>query len=257
MHAEKTRHLMSLSAGGGETAAVQLSTIAAMLDDACLAFFVIDPTLHYTIANDCMLTLCGADCSTAVRGASVQRPFTRGAGEQLKRYVLDVMRTHTPLGDRRMVLTPLQAPPALVRLSLWPTGANAQTVAGAVRVIESESAATRRIVEALAFIHEDVGGRLDVPFLASRAGVSPSQFQRDFQALMGVAPKHYITSVRFEHALERLQGGEPIASVAHACGYADQSAFTRRFRAALGMTPTAFIKSSVKACSRHASLQRA
>jgi len=34
--------------------------------------------------------------------------------------------------------------------------------------------------------------------------------------------------------------GGPIVNVAHACGFADQSAFTRRFRATIGMSPSEY-----------------
>jgi AraC-like DNA-binding protein len=37
--------------------------------------------------------------------------------------------------------------------------------------------------------------------------------------------------------MRRLHGDEPIAGIGLACGFADQSAFARQFKATVGMTP--------------------
>jgi len=43
--------------------------------------------------------------------------------------------------------------------------------------------------------------------------------------------------VRIQAAMHRLHGPGSIAAIAQACGFSDQSAFTRRFVALVGMTP--------------------
>ena len=46
---------------------------------------------------------------------------------------------------------------------------------------------------------------------------------------------------RIEHAAELLSGSDqPIVDIALACGYADQSSFTRQFHAAVGLPPAAY-----------------
>ena len=75
---------------------------------------------------------------------------------------------------------------------------------------------------------------------ARRAGVSVSQLERDFMALFGVPPRRYLAKVRLDAALEMLLTDAPLADIAQACGYADQSAFGRRFQAALGMSPSRY-----------------
>ena len=60
-----------------------------------------------------------------------------------------------------------------------------------------------------------------------------------------MARRRYVAKVRFEAALDLLRSGRPVTEVAHACGYADQSAFTRRFRASIGMSPSEYRRSII------------
>lgn len=92
--------------------------------------------------------------------------------------------------------------------------------------------------------------RLDATFarppgldaLAREVGSSPAQLRRGFHRAYGLGPRAYVRRLRIEAAtaLLRLAGEDTVASVAHACGYADHAAFTRAFRAAVGVTPRAY-----------------
>jgi AraC-like DNA-binding protein len=90
---------------------------------------------------------------------------------------------------------------------------------------------------ALDYIDANFAARIEVADLARRVGLSVSQFERHFTDLFSISPSRYVRKVRFDAALEMLREGGAVADVAHACGYSDQSAFTRRFRAATGMSP--------------------
>jgi AraC-like DNA-binding protein len=46
-----------------------------------------------------------------------------------------------------------------------------------------------------------------------------------------------VVKLRLEHAAVLLDGSDRISAIAQACGYADHSAFTRQFRAVVGVTP--------------------
>src|SRR5262249_34472053 len=116
-------------------------------------------------------------------------------------------------------------------------------VASVARILEAPD---RRhpTYERLALVVEHIKANFTQPIevtdLARRAGVSVSQLERDFVNLFGVSPRRYITKVRLDAALELLREGGPIVDISHACGYSDQSAFTRRFRSLVGMSPTAY-----------------
>ncbi|MDF1657950.1 MAG: AraC family transcriptional regulator [Verrucomicrobiales bacterium] len=80
--------------------------------------------------------------------------------------------------------------------------------------------------------------------LASRAGMTTVQFSRLLKKVFGVTPSQHITRTRVQLAAELLnQSQSSVAEVALECGYCDHSAFTRAFRATMGMTPSQYRES--------------
>jgi AraC-like DNA-binding protein len=77
--------------------------------------------------------------------------------------------------------------------------------------------------------------------LAHIAGLSPYHLVRVFRQETGLPPHAYLTQVRIQRAKAHLQAGEPIAAVAAATGFSDQSHFTRRFKRIIGVTPGQFV----------------
>jgi AraC-like DNA-binding protein len=73
--------------------------------------------------------------------------------------------------------------------------------------------------------------------LSDVANLSEFHLIRVFQKHVGVPPHKYLTQVRIERAKQMLATGQPIADVALATGFSDQSHFTRRFKALTGVTP--------------------
>ena len=76
--------------------------------------------------------------------------------------------------------------------------------------------------------------------LARELGTHPSHLVRVFGREYGLPPHRYLVGRRLDHARRLLLGGMPIAEVATAAGFHDQSHLTRHFRALLGTTPGAF-----------------
>ncbi len=97
----------------------------------------------------------------------------------------------------------------------------------------------RRIVD---YMERHYGDRIRVTELARRAHMSVAQLERHFRYVFQLTPQQLLTKVRIEAAMERLAGDDAIAAIGLACGYVDQSAFARQFRATMGMTPRAYRK---------------
>lgn len=77
--------------------------------------------------------------------------------------------------------------------------------------------------------------------LAEVAGMTVAQLERTARRILGLTPKQLVMRFRMEEALRLLtMTDDPIADVASACGYYDQSAFSRHFRRVTGTTPSAF-----------------
>jgi AraC-like DNA-binding protein len=76
--------------------------------------------------------------------------------------------------------------------------------------------------------------------LARELGTHPSHLVRTFRREYGLPPHRYVVGRRLDRARRMLLDGIPIADVAAATGFHDQSHLTRHFRALLGTTPGAF-----------------
>ena len=79
---------------------------------------------------------------------------------------------------------------------------------------------------------------LKVADLAAAAGLSATQLERATRRALGVSPKQLIIRTRIDEAIRRLDDTElTLAAIAAACGFYDQSSFTRQFQRAVGITP--------------------
>ncbi len=68
-------------------------------------------------------------------------------------------------------------------------------------------------------------------------GFSLSKLERSFRKVFQMTPQQVLTRLRIQIALHLLHGEDSVASVGQACGFSDQSAFTRKFKAEVGMAP--------------------
>ena len=71
--------------------------------------------------------------------------------------------------------------------------------------------------------------------------MSVAQLERTARRVLGLTPKQLIMRFRLEAALNLLiTTDRPLAEVAAACGYYDQSQFGRHFRRVVGTSPSAY-----------------
>lgn len=73
--------------------------------------------------------------------------------------------------------------------------------------------------------------------LAEACGLGVSRFARAFRASTGVTPYAWVIARRVARAQQLLEASLPLAHVALACGFADQSHMTRLFKRSTGMAP--------------------
>lgn len=76
--------------------------------------------------------------------------------------------------------------------------------------------------------------------LARRAGYSVYHFTRLFSAILGVAPKEYLSARILTEAARRVcDSREPFVAIARDAGFPDYESFSRAFRKRFGLSPTA------------------
>jgi AraC-like DNA-binding protein len=99
------------------------------------------------------------------------------------------------------------------------------------------------VARARAFLEANALVKIPLERLARESGLSKFHLLRVFKDRTGLTPWQYQVNIRLNHARSLLQRGEPASQVADACGFVDQSHFTRVFRLVLGVTPAVYASS--------------
>jgi AraC-like DNA-binding protein len=86
-------------------------------------------------------------------------------------------------------------------------------------------------------------GRVPIHRLVERSGLGARQFQRRFTTQIGLSPKLYARTIRFDSALSahRRDPTRTWTDITHEAGYFDQAHFVRECRALMRAPPTQFI----------------
>ncbi|RYD21907.1 MAG: AraC family transcriptional regulator [Verrucomicrobiaceae bacterium] len=90
-------------------------------------------------------------------------------------------------------------------------------------------------------VHEHLDGALGGMELGKIANLTPTQLDRRMRRVFHLSTAQFVRKARIEHAAHLLANtGIPIAELSLACGYGDQTALTRQFRATVGMPPATY-----------------
>lgn len=86
-------------------------------------------------------------------------------------------------------------------------------------------------------------GELPVSLIADHIGWSRRHLTAQFRFEVGIGPKDVSRVLRFDRARRLIAAGNvPLADIAAACGYADQSHLNRDFRALAGTNPRGWLR---------------
>jgi PAS domain S-box-containing protein len=224
-----------------------LTFLEQIFDSAgAVGFFVKDRDLRYIAASREMARFCGVERPSDVYGKGLRDFFPPDIAERyeaLDRWVLATGHSSTHHFD---LTISGKGEPVWAMFSRIPVkdaaGATVGVAAVAHRVIYagSDHPLYRRIAAVARYVRAAPEEPLDLDALAAIAEVSKSQLQRDFRKLFGKTLRGFQHQIRIERAVQLLSQGLPVVEVAYACGYADHSAFTRRFRAETGMSPSGY-----------------
>jgi AraC family transcriptional regulator len=103
--------------------------------------------------------------------------------------------------------------------------------------------------QVLDYIQANIAGNLSLNAIAQEVNISQYHFISLFKQSMGMTPHQYVIQQRIERAKELLRDSPPkrlmqpnlsISEIGFACGFANQSHFTRLFRKHTGVTPKAY-----------------
>ena len=157
--------------------------------------------------------------------------------------------------------------------ALWGAGARdvvdavreAGTSAGAQRILETAilerlgrgpgpHPATRRVIDTILRAR----GRVRVDRLARDVGWTERHLERRFLREVGLLPKTFARTVRFQHLLQVLSAidEEDWAGIAWECGFSDQAHLIREVRRFTGATPARLSEEALKIARQFVSPER-
>ena len=101
----------------------------------------------------------------------------------------------------------------------------------------------RQVQKGIDYIEANLDVDIATSDVAQHAGISHWHFQRIFKGLTNETLKTYIRSRRMSGALDALASSQArIIDIALASGFETQESFTRAFKCAFGVTPSAYRK---------------
>ncbi len=100
-----------------------------------------------------------------------------------------------------------------------------------------------RIQAAVEYMERHSDRPITIPQLARMVNLSESHFRRLFHQIFGVAPQEYLNSIRINRAKDLIWSGEyTLSEIARRTGFTNIYYFSRAFRKATGVAPSAFGK---------------
>jgi len=209
--------------------------------------FVKDAEGRYLAVNDTLARRLGLDDKRDAMGCTTRDLFPPPLGDRYLAQDRLVIDSGNPIFDLlELHLYPNRHEGWCLTTKVPVAGARGERIglAGVSRDVsapEIDAGSAGGFAEAVRLVHERLRSPLRVEELAAKANLSVYQFSRRVRELFGLTPARLVTKTRIDAARRMLRDGdESIAQIAHDCGYCDQSAFTRQFKAAVGIPPAKY-----------------
>jgi AraC-like DNA-binding protein len=210
---------------------------------ADVVFFVKDVHGCYTVVNRTLMLRCGCQQKNELIGRSPLDVFPAQLGVSYAsqdQYV--ILHGQAIYNQLEMHLYTDQKPVWCLthKLPLFDHNGDVIGLAGISRDLhmpDRSHPVYQRIANVVAYIQQHYSEHLRLEYLAQIANLSITQLERYMQRIFQLTPKQFIMKTRIEAATHLLGQEYTISAIAYACGYADHSAFSRQFKAAVGLSP--------------------
>lgn len=216
-----------------------------------VVFFVKNERGEYVVVNQTLVERCGCRDKSDLIGRRADDVFPTPLGDVCRASDESVLHGHAPVvnqlelhfypsRERGWCLTtklPLHDPQRRV---IGLVGLSKDLPAG-----DNHGEDYSAVARAVQHIQHNIGTALRVTDLAAQSGLSVYQFEQRIQRVFQLTAGQLIRKTRMEAAMQRLRDTtDSIATIALDCGYSDQSAFTRQFRQAAGLSPSEYRRSA-------------
>jgi AraC-like DNA-binding protein len=193
---------------------------------------------RYTAANDSFVHRTNRRRLADVLGRRAADLFPGELAASYEAQDESVFQTGKPVRNQLEVITDRVGRPSWFLTTKLPVSATVEIVVVSVPAHLTSPGEAGGLLAAVELVHRSIAEPLTVSDMAAEAGMSIDSIERAVRRVLGTSPKQFILRTRVEHAAVLLSTtAAPLADIAAASGYYDQSQFTRQFKAITGTTP--------------------
>jgi AraC-like DNA-binding protein len=237
------REAIFASAPGLDAAETLFDTIGDVL------FCVKDRARRYVAANEAFIRRAGFRHRTELLGRTAREVFPAILAAGYEQQDDEVFSKGATVRDRLEMITQTGGSVGWFvsqKVAVKSAAGEIIALAGISRDLDTPAVRGSELgalADVLDTLHRDYARPLRIEKLAKKSGLSWSQFQRRVRGITGLTPRQLLTKSRIEAAAEALRtSNEALSAIAFDCGFYDQAAFSRQFRAATGLTPGEYRK---------------
>lgn len=222
----------------------QLQPVFDALPD--VVFFVKDERTRYTLVNRTLASRCGCKEKRALIGKTTEEVFPSRFASTYMAQDRAILEGGPPMIDQLELHLYPGRQPGWCLSSKVPLRNSAGAIVGIAGISRDLKANERthpaysRLAAVVQHIQDNYVQPLNLTHLAKMAGMSVAQLERYFHKVFHLTPRQVLLKTRLDAATALLVSNDKVTDVAALCGYTDHSAFTRQFKATVGITPSEY-----------------
>ena len=235
-----------------ELAAVDGVTLLGLIEElfdtaSDTVFFVKDREARYRGVSQTLVERCGRRTKEELLGRTVLEVFPKAMGRSYLEQDRQVMDSGLPLRNELELHLYQRGQPGWCLTNKVPLRQPDGSVIGLVgisrdlHVPADQPSGYQELASAVRHVQKHYHTPLRIEDLARLSALSTYQFEQRMKRVFQLTAGQFITKTRIEAACDLLRkSNKSIAEVAVDCGFYDQSAFSRQFKATAGLTPGAY-----------------
>jgi len=218
-----------------------------------VVFFVKDERGRYVLVNWTLVTRCGFVKKSDVIGKTAAEVYPPPLGKEYLTQDLHVLESDQTIKDKLELQLYAKGVPGWCLTHKIPIHGDDGSVVGMtglsqdLHISRGGDEKLPEISEVIDHIRSHFEQTLRIEDLAGMASLSVYQLEQRMKRIFHLTAGQFIMHTRIDATRDLLKNSDmKIAAIAARCGFYDQSAFTRQFKAITGLTPSAFRSLSKK-----------